>query len=270
MTVVRPLDFSEFSTKSFWIAVYGEFQATMLFILISTGSAMSLNQPTYLHVSLTFGFAVATLIQAVGHISGGHLNPAVSVAMMVTRRITFLRGVLYVAAQMLGAICASAILKGITPDNIAGDLAANKLMNGIDAAQGFAVEMLITFQFIWTVFATTDPERTDPQGSPALAIGISIAIGHLLAIGYTNCGLNPARSFGPAVVSGYWTNHWVFWLGPLVGAVLAGIQYDFILAPTASRQRFKDYMSCDSVPPVTMVNPVHMEMTREAPNTTKE
>lgn len=107
-------------------------------------------------------------------------------------------------------------------------------MNGVDGAQGFAVEMLITFQFIWTVFATTDPDRTDAQGSPALAIGISIAIGHLLAvsclvsaeiatwskviimsldtgfqIGYTNCGLNPARSFGPAVISGYWTNHWV-------------------------------------------------------------
>nr|XP_039251923.1 aquaporin-4-like [Styela clava] len=263
------MDWEELKTKEFWVAIFAEFQATLLFVLIATGSAMSLNNSSYLHIALTFGLTIATLVQAIGHISGGHINSAVTVAMMVTRKISIFRGILYVIAQMVGAMCGSAILKGITPDDIEGNLAADMIMPGVSVGAGFGVEFLITWQFVMTVFATTDPNRKDLMGSPALAIGISIAIGHLFAIGYTNCGMNPARSFGPAVVSGFWTDHWVFWVGPILGGVLAALQYEFLLAPSASVQRFKNYVTCrddkaDGIINVNQVtNPVNVEMTTE-------
>ncbi|KAL8164821.1 UNVERIFIED_CONTAM: aquaporin-like protein [Gekko kuhli] len=109
-----------------------------------------------------------------------------------------------------------------------------KLANGVNAGQGLGIEIFATLQLVLCVLATTDRRRTDVSGSAPLAIGLSVALGHLLAIDYTGCGINPARSFGSAVVKGDFVNHWIFWVGPMLGGVGATLIYDFLLAPRTS------------------------------------
>ncbi|KAJ6659327.1 hypothetical protein lerEdw1_019198 [Lerista edwardsae] len=105
---------------------------------------------------------------------------------------------------------------------------------GINQGQGLGIEIIATLQLVLCVLATTDRRRHDVSGSAPLAIGLSVALGHLLAIDYTGCGINPARSFGSALVANNFNNHWVFWVGPLLGGAAAAFIYDFILAPRSS------------------------------------
>uniref|UniRef100_A0A8D2M833 Aquaporin-2 n=1 Tax=Zonotrichia albicollis TaxID=44394 RepID=A0A8D2M833_ZONAL len=108
-----------------------------------------------------------------------------------------------------------------------------QLHNETTTGQAVTVELFLTFQLVLCVFASTDERREDNLGSPALSIGLSVAVGHLLGIRYTGCSMNPARSFAPAVVVGDFSDHWVFWVGPLIGAAAASILYNFVLFPQA-------------------------------------
>nr|KAF6319160.1 aquaporin 1 (Colton blood group) [Myotis myotis] len=109
-----------------------------------------------------------------------------------------------------------------------------QLASGVNAGQGLGIEIIATLQLVLCVLATTDRRRRDLGGSAPLAIGLSVALGHLLAIDYTGCSINPARSFGSSVISNNFKDHWVFWVGPFIGAALAVLIYDFILAPRSS------------------------------------
>ncbi|XP_027430200.1 aquaporin-1 [Zalophus californianus] len=236
---------SEFKKKLFWRAVVAEFLAMTLFIFISIGSALGFNYPVKnnqtagaaqdnVKVSLAFGLSIATLAQSVGHISGAHLNPAVTLGLLLSCQISILRAVMYILAQCVGAIVATAILSGITsalPDN---SLGRNELAPGVNSGQGLGIEIIGTLQLVLCVLATTDRRRRDLGGSGPLAIGLSVALGHLLAIDYTGCGINPARSFGSSVITRNFKDHWVFWVGPFIGGALAVLIYDFILAPRSS------------------------------------
>ncbi|XP_077159012.1 aquaporin-1 [Paroedura picta] len=236
---------SELRTKAFWRAVVAEFFAMILFIFISIGSALGFMFPLQsntttprtqdnVKVSLAFGLAIATMAQSVGHISGAHLNPAVTVGLLLSCQISILRAIMYVIAQCLGAIVATAILFGVTSSLPNNKLGLNELSKGINAGQGLGIEIFATLQLVLCVLATTDRRRTDISGSAPLAIGLSVALGHLLAIDYTGCGINPARSFGSAVVTSKFADHWIFWVGPIIGGVSASLIYDFILAPRTS------------------------------------
>uniref|UniRef100_A0A2K5SEQ9 Aquaporin-1 n=1 Tax=Cebus imitator TaxID=2715852 RepID=A0A2K5SEQ9_CEBIM len=109
-----------------------------------------------------------------------------------------------------------------------------RLADGVNSGQGLGIEIIGTLQLVLCVLATTDRRRRDLGGSAPLAIGLSVALGHLLAIDYTGCGINPARSFGSAVITHNFSNHWIFWVGPFIGGALAVLIYDFILAPRSS------------------------------------
>ncbi|XP_065398229.1 aquaporin-1 isoform X1 [Macaca fascicularis] len=109
-----------------------------------------------------------------------------------------------------------------------------QLADGVNSGQGLGIEIIGTLQLVLCVLATTDRRRRDLGGSAPLAIGLSVALGHLLAIDYTGCGINPARSFGSAVITHNFSNHWIFWVGPFIGGALAVLIYDFILAPRSS------------------------------------
>ncbi|KAG7214813.1 hypothetical protein INR49_010705 [Caranx melampygus] len=148
------------------------------------------------------------MVQCFGHISGGHINPAVTAAMVVTRKLSLAKGLFYVLAQCLGAITGAGILYLVTPAAVRGSLGVTTVNSNISVGHGLLVELLITFELVFTVFATCDPNRTDLGGSAGLAIGIAVAIGHFFAIPYTGASMNPARSFGPAMVTLNFGNHW--------------------------------------------------------------
>ncbi|XP_028988674.1 aquaporin-1-like [Betta splendens] len=224
----------EFKSKNFWRAVLAELVGMTFFIFLSLSAAIgnktNANPDQEVKVSLAFGLAIATLAQSLGHISGAHLNPAVTLGMLVSCQISALKAVMYIIAQMLGSALASGIVYGTRPSGN-DRLGLNTLSAGVTPSQGVGIELLATFQLVLCVLAVTDKRRRDVTGSAPLAIGLSVCLGHLAAISYTGCGINPARSFGPALILSEFDSHWVYWVGPVCGGIAAALIYDFLLAP---------------------------------------
>uniref|UniRef100_A0A8B9IXK8 Aquaporin 5 n=1 Tax=Amazona collaria TaxID=241587 RepID=A0A8B9IXK8_9PSIT len=214
----------EILTLAFARAVFVEFLSTLIFVFIGLGSALKWPSalPSILQISLAFGLAIGTLVQAFGHISGAHINPAVTIAFFVGNQISFLRTFFYVIAQLVGAIAGAGILYGVTPANTRGNLAINALNNNTTPGQALVVEIILTFQLAACIFASTDSRRSGNVGAPALSIGLSVAVGHLVGVSVQAEG--PARTELP--------NMWlVFWVGPILGACLASLLYFYILVP---------------------------------------
>uniref|UniRef100_A0A5F9C0S5 Aquaporin-5 n=1 Tax=Oryctolagus cuniculus TaxID=9986 RepID=A0A5F9C0S5_RABIT len=138
--------------------------------------------PSILQIALAFGLAIGTLAQALGPVSGGHINPAITLALLVGNQISLLRAVFYVAAQLVGAIAGAGILYGLAPLNARGNLAVNALNNNTTPGQAVVVELILTFQLALCIFSSTDSRRTSPVGSPALSIGLSVTLGHLVGV----------------------------------------------------------------------------------------
>ncbi|XP_062386300.1 aquaporin-4-like [Sardina pilchardus] len=231
-------------TKDFWRAVSAEFLATLIFVLLSVGSTINWaagkdSQPPadLVLISLCFGLSIATMVQCFGHISGGHINPAVTAAMVATRKLSLAKAVFYVAAQCLGATAGAGILYLVTPSAVRGSLGVTSVNSDLSAGHALVVELFITFELVFTVFATCDPKRNDLKGSAGLAIGLAVCIGHLFAIPYTGASMNPARSFGPVLVTWNWENHWVYWVGPLLGAILAAALYEYLFCPDPAMKK---------------------------------
>ncbi|XP_061835261.1 aquaporin-1-like [Nerophis lumbriciformis] len=221
----------EFKSKEFWRAVLAELVGMTLFIFLSIAAAIGKpgDPGQEVKVSLAFGLAIATLAQSLGHISGAHLNPAITLGMLASCQISLFRAVMYVVAQLLGSALASGILYGARPGATTA-LGLNSL-SGVTPSQGVGIELLATFQLVLCVIAVTDKRRRDVTGSAPLAIGLSVSLGHLAAISYTGCGINPARTFGPALIMNDFKDHWVYWVGPMCGGVAAALIYDFLLSP---------------------------------------
>ncbi|CAN9502915.1 unnamed protein product [Ophioblennius macclurei] len=221
----------EVRTLLFWKAVAAEYLGMLLFIFAGLSAIVGKGDPGVaqeLKVSLAFALAVATLAQSLGHVSGTHLNPAVTLGLMFSCQISAVRCVCYVLAQMAGAVTASVIVNSYAPGE---SLGVNKL--GVGVGPGFVIEFLATFQLVLCVIAVTDKRRSDVRGSAPLAIGLSVGLGHFAAISFTGCGINPARSFGPALIRGQMKDHWVYWLAPMCGGMAASLIYDFLMFPQA-------------------------------------
>uniref|UniRef100_A0A3Q1GSK2 Aquaporin-1-like n=1 Tax=Acanthochromis polyacanthus TaxID=80966 RepID=A0A3Q1GSK2_9TELE len=177
-----------------------------------------------LQVALVFGLSVAMAAVCVG--GGVHLNPAVTIAMALTLRLHLWRAALYVIGQLLGGVTSAALMLVLTGDVTP---ALNQVSAGVWLHQAVIVEMLVTLQLVLVVMATTDVPL--PTVVPPLLVGLAVGLGHLVAVSSTGCGMNPARSFGPAVIALDFTDHWVFWAGPGLGACLAALLNDLLLRP---------------------------------------
>ncbi|KAG8222864.1 hypothetical protein J437_LFUL003509 [Ladona fulva] len=175
------------------------------------------------------------LFQAIGHVSGGHINPAVTCAMMATNNTPIIRGLLYIIVQCLGAVAGSGILRALTPNEIGGNLGTTLLHADLSAPQAFGMEFFLGFILLLVVFAVCDPLRNLGNNAP-LAIGFAILVGHLAAIPYTGSSMNPARSFGSSVISGHWEDHWIYWIGPILGGIVAGLVYTYVFAMKAPHE----------------------------------
>lgn len=211
---------------------------TFVLVFIGCGSALvSAAFPAVgiglLGVAFAFGLSVLTMVFAIGHISGGHLNPAVTVGLAVGGRFPGREVLAYICSQVIGATLGAWVLFGVVSGKPGFDLARGFATNGYDlhSPGGYALgacllaEIVLTCFFVMVVLGATD--RRAPQGFAAIAIGLALTMVHLVGLPITNMSANPARSTGPAIIAGGWAlgQLWLFWLAPLIGGFLAGIIY---------------------------------------------
>ncbi|MBI5225655.1 aquaporin [Candidatus Micrarchaeota archaeon] len=209
-----------------------EFIATFALVFIGAG-AVIINAATQgalglVGVALAHGLVLMSMIYATGHISGAHVNPAVTVAMWVNRKIETKKAALYIASQLLGACAAGFFLLGLFPAGPA-HLGVPDLGGGIDSFRGIAIEAVMTFFLVFTIFSVAVDKRA-PAGVYGGAIGLVLTFDILFGGALTGGAMNPARAFGPALASGYWTNQLVYWIGPLLGAVVAALVWKYALS----------------------------------------
>jgi len=181
-----------------------------------------------LAIALAHGLAFAIMVSALGHISGGHFNPAITIGFWVTKRLSTVDSLAYWGAQLLGASTAALVLKLLIPEDVANNvfLGAPELMRDFPHWSGMALEAVATFFLVLVVFATAVDERGTFRSIAGFAIGLTITLGILVAGPFTGAALNPARAFGPELVSRHWLNWGIYWVGPLSGGFLAGLLYD--------------------------------------------
>jgi MIP family channel proteins len=181
-----------------------------------------------LGIALAYGLSYAIMVGAVSHISGGHLNPAVTAGYWVTRRLGTLQALFYWIAQLLGAIAATYLLVAIAPDAIwtSAGRGVTLLAPDFTRLHAMVLEGLMTFFLVFVVFATLVDVRGAFNKTSSFAIGLTVSVGVLFGGPFTGAAINPARAFAPALAARYWSNHGVYWVGPLLGGVIAAVIYD--------------------------------------------
>lgn len=215
--------------KSYW----AEFLGTFALCFIGQGSVV-MQQATgansLLVIAVAHGLALGTMISALGVWSGGHFNPAVTMGFVVTRRMSLTSAITYWVSQLAGAVAASFLLRAVVPGE-PGELVhfgVPMLAAGVSVTQGLLIEFVLTFFLITSVWGTAVDERGPRIGG--FGIGLTVCMGILLAGPLTGGAMNPARAFGAACASGVWTNHWVYWLAPMLGGAAAARVYKSMLS----------------------------------------
>jgi aquaporin Z len=181
-------------------------------------------------VALAHGLVIAVMVSAVGHISGGHFNPAVTLGFLLTKRMAPSLAGVYWAAQMLGGLLGAILLTLLLPNELTDPVALGTpaLGLGIGAGAGVVIEAILTFFLVWVIFATA----ADPRGSfvavAGLAIGLTITLAVLMGGPLTGAAINPSRAFGPQLVAGFWDDGWLWYIAPLLGGGLAALAYEHL------------------------------------------
>ena len=215
-----------------------EFVGTFTLIFIGAGAIVSANLAGpdsgagLVSIAIAHGLAIAVMISTLGHVSGGHFNPAVTVAALATRKIDVPQALLYLASQLTGAVAGAAVLVAAVPAELRDPVNLGTPMLNLDAisvGQGVLIEIVLTFFLVWVIFGTA----MDPRGAfrqvAGLAIGFTVLLDIMMGGPLTGAAMNPARTFGPALLSGTWDSHWVYWVGPILGGLLAGLLYDVVI-----------------------------------------
>ncbi|XP_047342024.1 aquaporin TIP2-1-like [Impatiens glandulifera] len=213
-------------------AYLAEFISTLLFVFAGVGSAIAFNKVTsngaldpagLVAIAIAHGLALFVAVSVGANISGGHVNPAVTYGLAVGGQITIITGIFYWIAQLAGSIVACYLLKFVTADLA---IPTHSLGSGVGVTEGVVMETVITFALVYTVYATAvDPKKGSLGTIAPIAIGFIVGANILAAGPFSGGSMNPARSFGPAVVSGDFKDNWIYWVGPLIGGGLAGVIY---------------------------------------------
>lgn len=241
MTLKNKLIAEFFGT--FWLVFGGCGSAVLAAKFIATEGATPINLGIGLvGVSLAFGLTVLTMAYAIGHVSGCHLNPAVSIGLWVGGRFSKTELLPYIVIQVLGGIAGAAVLHVIASGQAGFSTAGGFASNGFgehspghySALAAFVSETVLTFFFLMIILGATD--KRAPQGFAPIAIGFGLTLIHLIGIPVTNLSVNPARSTGSALFVGGWAVQqlWLFWVAPIVGAILAGLIYPIMAGKPAS------------------------------------
>jgi MIP family channel proteins len=212
-----------------------ELIGTFALVFVSAGAIASASltgdvSPSLLAVALAYGLVIAVMVSAVGHISGGHFNPAVTLAFFVTRRLAVSLTIAYLVVQLAAAAGAALLIRWIFPGASAESVGYGSpaIDPGIDVAEALVVEALLTFFLVWVVFATLADIRGTFKAVAGLAIGLTVTFDVLIGGPLTGAMMNPARAFGPQLVDGSWDDFWVWYAGPILGGAIAGLLYELV------------------------------------------
>jgi len=219
------------------IATYAlVFFGPLSIILSAVAFGEGLSIEAIIMISLGHGGAIGLMVYAFGHVSGAHINPAVTIPMIITKKIGIADGIGYIVFQIIGAIAAAFTLKAILPElgakvNFGTQGGPSDLLNN-SITSGLAVEIVLTF-FLVTVIFMTAIHKKAAAGIHGISIGGMIFLIHLVGVPLTGASVNPARTFGPALASGFWEFHWMYWVGPIIGGIIAGLIMNYIFVKKA-------------------------------------
>lgn len=228
-----------------WVRpLLAEFIGPFALVFIGAGAVMTATTQGYndggtlVMVALAHGLAIALMVAAAGHISGGHYNPAVTIALFIGGKIGAIKGVAYIIVQLAGAAVAAVLLKEIFDESNASLANAVPRVNDDSAGDAIIVgrqnaiiiEVIATFFLVYVIHGVAIDSRGAHAIAP-LAIGLTVTMDILMAGPLTGAAMNPARHFGPALIEGEWTNAWIYWVAPIVGGVLASIVHNYIFIP---------------------------------------
>ncbi|XP_056279939.1 aquaporin-4 [Pseudoliparis swirei] len=240
----------ELRSRQFWRAILAELLGTLILVSAILGASVpgpgeAPSGPLYPAVAV--GVSIVALAHCFGEISGAQVNPALTLALLATRKLEVLQAVVYIAAQCLGAFLASGALYLALPVKSTAEHFVNRVPIEVNAAQAVGIEVLCTFQMVFTVFSVEDHRRRESSEPGYLAVGLAHTAGVLIGARFSGGSMNPARSLGPAIVTGFWENHWVYWIGPVFGAMLGGVSHEFLFARSASRQKLVACLTCKDI-----------------------
>jgi aquaporin TIP len=216
-----------------------EFVGTFTLIFAGAGAIIATRDSDLVAIAFASGLAIGVMVSSVGHVSGAHFNPAVTIGAWVTQKIDSSNAVAYILAQLAGGAAAAALLRAAIPTLLwkgnGIDLGVPAVAGAISTGQAVLIEAVLTFFLVWVIFATA----IDPEGAfgkiAGLAIGLTITMDILMGGAFTGAAMNPARWFGPAIVGGFFKNWWVWLVGPIAGGIIAASLYDtVILRPRGS------------------------------------
>ncbi len=208
-------------------AYIAEAIGTFALVFIGAGAVLAGND--VLGVALAHGLVLMSMVYATAHISGGHINPAVTIGMWITRKIKSVDAISYIIAQLIGAAIAGFLLQAVFSGAPAAlNLGAPALGEGVGFLRGVVVEAVLTFFLVFVIFGIAVDKR-GPPGPYGFAIGFVLAFDILVGFGLTGAAMNPARAFGPAFAADFWNNQLVYWIGPVIGGIVAALIYNYIL-----------------------------------------
>lgn len=248
--------------QEWWKPCVAEFLGVFALVFLGAGSIITLNQVNggtmdtggFVGVALAHGLAIAVMVIAVGHISGGHFNPAVTIAALFTRRIKTELGLLYIVFQLLGAVFGAFMLISAFPATWWKPVALGtpSLHPALDPAKGVLVEAVLTFFLVLVIFGAAIDERNHARVLGGLAIGLTITVDILMGGLLTGAAMNPARWFGPALLTHDWSLLYLYVAGPVLGGIVAGLVYDSAYFPRRRVEASPDSSTKESAPPPSM------------------
>lgn len=219
------------------ISTYGlVFFGPLSVILAVASFGEGLTTQSVFFISIAHGGAIALMVYAFGHVSGAHINPAVTIPMIITKKISPKDGAAYIGSQVAGAIAAAATLKAILPElgaavNFGTQGGPSDIING-NIGSAFALEAIFTFFLVTVIFMVAVHKKASP-GWHGFSIGGMVFLLHIVGVPLTGASMNPARTFGPALVSGAWEFQWLYWVAPILGGVVAGLVMNYVYVKKA-------------------------------------
>ena len=230
--MVNPRNWFAEAIATYALVFFGPLSIILSVVVFGDGLSIE----SIIMISLGHGAVIGLMVYAFGHISGAHINPAVTIPMMITKKISVQDGIGYIIFQLLGAIIAALSLKAILPElgakvNFGTQGGPSELLNSSIMA-GITVEIILTF-FLVTVIFLTAVHKKAPAGIHGISIGGMVFLLHLVGVPLTGASMNPARTFGPALVSGFWELHWLYWVAPIIGGIIAGVIMNYVFVNKA-------------------------------------